>query len=58
MTFFLEWYRTNWTQITWWVIGWLTFAVVDCLVKGDYVLAVVDALLVVFNYKMWKNRAE
>lgn len=51
----LDWFRENQTEITWWVIGWLTFAVFDCLYKEDYSLAAVNAALIAFNYYNWKR---
>ena len=56
MNKFLEWYGKYRTEITWWVIGWLTFAVLDCTMKGDYIFAGVNAALCYINYAMWKNR--
>lgn len=53
---FLEWFRDNQTNITWWLIGWLTFASIDCIVKHDYVMAAVNAGLIYFNYTIWKRR--
>ena len=56
MNKFLNWYGENRAQITWWVIGWLSFAVIDSLIKKDYMMALVNAGLVYINYYMWKNR--
>ncbi len=56
MNKFLNWYGENRAQITWWVIGWLSFAVIDSLIKRDYMMALVNAGLVYINYYMWKNR--
>jgi len=52
----LNWYSKYRTEISWWVIGWLTFAAIDCLLKTDYVLALVNTVLIVINYKLWKNQ--
>ena len=49
------WYREYANEITWWVIGWLSFALVDCMIKDNWIFAFVDAFLIYFNYKLWKN---
>ena len=53
---FLERYRDNQCEITWFIIGWLSLATLDCLARGNYGLALFDAGLVCFNYYIWKNR--
>jgi len=45
------------TEITWWIIGWLAFAFIDSLGRGQYFWAFVDAALIFMNYKLWKNNA-
>ena len=51
----IQWLRNNADQITWWVIGWLSFATLDCLAKQNWELAAVNAALIVFNYFLWKR---
>lgn len=50
----LNWFRNNQNEITWWIIGWMSFACIDSLVREHYITAGVDALLAYFNYYMWK----
>ena len=52
---FRMWYLTYQAEITWWLIGWLCYATIDCLANGNYVFALVDGLLAYFNYYMWKQ---
>lgn len=52
---FRIWYLTYQSEITWWVIGWLTFAGIDSLARGNYISFVFDAALAYFNYYMWKQ---
>ena len=51
MSSFRDWYVRNQDAITWFIIGWLTFAGIDSLLKGNYVWAAFDALLIWVNYK-------
>lgn len=46
----LEWLRENEMQFTWFIIGFLTLACFDALVRGNYLVAIVDATLVGINY--------
>ena len=50
----LDFFRKHNTEITWWVIGWLSFAFLDSLGKGNYGFAALDAALIYFNYRMCK----
>lgn len=58
MNKFETWYLTYRNEITWWIIGWLTYAVIDCLITGNYLFAIIDAGLIYFNYYMWKRYAD
>jgi uncharacterized membrane protein len=51
-----NWYVRNQDKITWFVIGWLSFALAENLLEGDYVWAGVLALLVWLNVKLEKIR--
>ena len=53
---FVRWYQEYWNEITWWVIGWLTFAVVDNIIREQWIWAVVNTVLIFVNYFMWKNK--
>ena len=52
MNSFRNWYLSNATEITWFLIGWLTMAGLDALGRGNYVSAAVDFGLVFVNYKL------
>lgn len=52
---FRNWYLNYQSEITWFVIGWLVFATVDSLSRGNYGFALFDAALAYFNYYMWKQ---
>jgi hypothetical protein len=46
----LVWFRENEMQFTWFIIGFLTMACVDALVRGNYLVAIVDVTLIGINY--------
>jgi hypothetical protein len=52
---FLEWFKANNTYITWWLIGWLTFASIDAFSRNNYTFAMLDLLIAYANYFMWKR---
>ena len=44
------WYLKNYTEITWFIIGFLTWAGLNALGRGDYVSAAIDFGLVALNF--------
>ena len=52
---FLNWYRDYQVEITWWIIGWLAFALFDALARGNWIAVVVDAVLIYINYATYKR---
>ncbi len=52
----LQWFREFNTEITWWIIGFLSWSVIDGLARGNYVMAAVNAGLAYLNYRLWKAR--
>ena len=52
---FIQWYRRNSLEITWFLIGWLVFSGIDCLLRENYGFALVNFALVYFNYKLYRN---
>jgi hypothetical protein len=58
MTKFQDWYVRNQDAITWFIIGWLTFAMLDNVVKQQYIWALVQAVLIWVNYKLSKIRIQ
>ena len=53
---FGEWYSKYDSEVTWWLIGWLSWGMIDQLARGSYGFALLNAVLIVMNYQMWKNR--
>jgi len=58
MSKFGDWYVRNQDAITWFIIGWLTFAMLDNVVKQQYIWALVQAVLIWVNYKLSKIRIQ
>jgi hypothetical protein len=48
----LVWLRDNEMQFTWFIIGFLTMALLEALVRGNYIMAVVNTLLIGINYHL------
>ena len=47
-----DWYIRNQDAITWFLIGWLTFAGLENLLSSDYAWAAVNFGFAFINYKM------
>jgi hypothetical protein len=58
MNSFKNWYVSNQDAITWFLIGWLAFALLDNLIQGDYIWAAVTAVLLWLNYTLRKVRLQ
>lgn len=54
---FGEWFHRYNTEITWWLIGWLSLAAIHEIQNGALLGAVIDIGLAYFNYHMWKTRS-
>lgn len=52
MSKFRNWYIDNQDQISWFIIGWCSFAALDRLTEADYVWAAVMAVLAWGNYRL------
>ena len=52
MNSFRQWYLRNHTEITWFLIGFLTLAGFHDLSVGDYTGALIDFALAYINYKL------
>ena len=52
MNNFRNWYIRNQDAITWFIIGWLTFASIDNFIDGKYFWAAFNAALIWLNYKL------
>lgn len=55
MNKFREWYNDNATEITWFLVGWLTLAGLEALGREQYITALVDFGLAHVNYYMNKR---
>lgn len=53
---FLNWYNENFTEISWFIVGWLSMSCIEQLSRGNWVAALFDAGLCYFNYYLWKVR--
>ena len=47
MNKFREWYLSNATEITWFIIGWCTLAGFDSLIRGDMSSATINFALAI-----------
>lgn len=55
MSKFRQWYLTYWTEITWFIIGWLAMATLEAIGRGQWTTALIDAVLIYINYAMSKR---
>lgn len=53
---FRLWFIKYNTEFTWWLIGWLSLAAINELIKGNWLSGAIDVGLAYFNYYMWKTR--
>lgn len=53
---FRQWYLRNYTEITWFIIGFLVMAGLIDIGKGNYVGAVISFGIAWINYLFVKNR--
>jgi hypothetical protein len=51
-----DWLKKHVYEINFFVAGWCAFAVLDCLGKGSYVMALINAGLVYLNIKFAKEQ--
>jgi hypothetical protein len=57
MNAFKQWYIRNQDAVTWFLIGWLTFAGLDSLAQGNYISAAISFVLAYANYALRRVRA-
>ena len=55
MNKFVQWYRNNYTEITWFIIGFLTWAGLNDLAHGDYTGALISFVFAGLNYFLNKK---
>jgi hypothetical protein len=51
----VSWYTRNYTQITWFIIGWLAMCTLVDFSKGDWAGVAFDLALITLNYFLWKK---
>jgi hypothetical protein len=51
----MRWYYRNYTQITWFLIGWLAMLALTDFSKGDWAGVAFDFALIAINYFIWKK---
>lgn len=52
---FLNWYQKNYTEITWFLIGYLAVQILNSLSRFDYLGALWCVALLAANYIIWKR---
>ena len=52
MNKFREWYVRNQDEITWFIIGWMSLAVIDDLVAHNYIWAAINFVILYINYQL------
>ena len=50
MNSIIYWYTRNYTQITWFIIGWMAMCTLVDFSKGDWPAVAFDLILIVINY--------
>jgi hypothetical protein len=50
MNIIVGWYQRYYTEITWFIIGWLALDLVHEFATGNYSGMVFDAVLIALNY--------
>ena len=53
---FIYWFQTHYTEIVWFLIGWLVQAAMIQFARGDYFGGLVDLGLAYFNYALYSRR--
>lgn len=56
MNKFLSWYNRHYTEITWFLMGWLIMSGLVQLQRTDYIGALIDFVLAYFNYLLYSRR--
>jgi len=52
---FLAWWRENYFQITWFIVGWCCAHGLVSIERGDGISAMIDFGLAYLNYKLMKD---
>ena len=51
----VRWYRNNYVEITWFIIGWLSLDLVREFGQGNLAGVAFDAVLIALNYHLNKR---
>jgi len=49
---FIRWYQRYYTEITWFIIGWLALDMIHEFSHGNWGGVAFDAVLIALNYKL------
>lgn len=52
---FIRWCRRYYTEITWFIIGWLTLDMIFEFSRGNWPGVVFDIILITLNYQLNKR---
>jgi hypothetical protein len=56
MNGFMNWYTRNYTQITWFIIGWMALCTLTDFSKGDWSAVAFDIAILALNYFLYKQK--
>ena len=52
----VRWYRNNYVEITWFIIGWLSLDLIQEFSRGNWPGMLFDAVLIAINYHLNKQQ--
>jgi hypothetical protein len=52
MNKFRQWYLYHHKEITWFLMGWLCLAALQCVGQGDWIGVLINGGFAVLNYKL------
>jgi hypothetical protein len=55
MNSIMRWYSRNYTQITWFIIGWMSMVALVDFGKGNWPAVSFDFALIALNYFLYKK---
>lgn len=51
----MNWYTRNYTQITWFILGWMAMVLLTDFGKGDWSSVAFDLVVIALNYLLYKR---
>ena len=48
----VRWYRNNYIEITWFIIGWLSLDALHEFARGNWAAVVFDLVFIALNYSL------